>query len=141
MSDPVFVDTNLWVYMVDDAEPVKQRRAIELVSPDSGLDLAVSTQVLVEFYSVTTRKLRTPLSEPEAAAVVERMSSLRLVAVDGPMVAAAIDASQTWRISIWDALIVRAAEVAGCRRLLSEDLGDGTTYGSVTVENPFTRAA
>ena len=42
----------------------------------------------------------------------------------------------SWRM-IWDALILRAAETAGCRRVLSEDLADGTTYGSVVVENPF----
>jgi predicted nucleic acid-binding protein len=42
-----------------------------------------------------------------------------------------------WGISIWDALIVRAAEVSGCLRLLSEDLSHGRTYGSVTVWDPF----
>jgi len=36
-----------------------------------------------------------------------------------------------------DALIVRAAEAAGCRRLLTEHLADGAVYGSVRVENPF----
>ena len=44
---------------------------------------------------------------------------------------------RTWQVSIWDALILRAAEVAGCRRVLSEDLSDGATYGTVVVENPF----
>jgi predicted nucleic acid-binding protein len=45
--------------------------------------------------------------------------------------------SREWQVSIWDALILRAAEVAGCRRVLSEDLANGRTYGSVVVEDPF----
>ncbi len=34
-------------------------------------------------------------------------------------------------------MIVRAAQVGGCERLLTEDLQDGARFGSVTVENPF----
>jgi predicted nucleic acid-binding protein len=49
----------------------------------------------------------------------------------------AIIGSREWRISIWDALILRAAEASGYRCVLSEDLPDGTTYGSVVVENPI----
>jgi predicted nucleic acid-binding protein len=45
--------------------------------------------------------------------------------------------SREWGISLWDALIVRAAEVAGHGRIPSEDLAHGTVYGSVRVENPF----
>jgi predicted nucleic acid-binding protein len=59
---------------------------------------------------------------------------------DASLVAAAIAGSREWLISIWDALILRAAEVAGCGLVLSEDLADGATYGSVVVENPFRSA-
>lgn len=40
-------------------------------------------------------------------------------------------------LSRWDSLIVAAAEVAGCARILSEDLADGASYFCITVENPF----
>ena len=53
------------------------------------------------------------------------------------LVTAAIAGSREWGISPWDALIVRAAEAAGCRRLVTEDLAHGAVYGSVRVENPF----
>lgn len=71
--------------------------------------------------------------------MVAHLSALPEVAVDASLVIAAMAGSREWQVSIWDALILRAAEVAGCRRLLSEDLADGATYGSVTVENPFGR--
>jgi predicted nucleic acid-binding protein len=50
-------------------------------------------------------------------------------------VASAVTGSREWQISIGDALIDRAAEIAGCGRVLSEDLADGRTYGSIVVGN------
>jgi hypothetical protein len=42
-----------------------------------------------------------------------------------------------WQVSIWDVLILQAAEASGCRCLLSEDLADGMMYGSIVAANPF----
>jgi len=137
MTEPIFVDTNVWVYAVDAADPARRERALEVVDPARGRDLVISSQVLTEFYAVVTRKLAVPLPADDAEAMVARLSALPVVAVDASLVAAAIAGSREWRVSIWDALILRAAEVAGCRRVLSEDLADGRTYGSVVVENPF----
>jgi predicted nucleic acid-binding protein len=137
MTEPLFVDTNVWVYAVDAADPVKRERALEVIAPARGRELVLSTQVLTEFYSVVTRKLAVPLQASDAEAMVAHLSALPVVAVDASLVIAAMAGSREWQVSIWDALILRAAEVAGCRRLLSEDLADGATYGSVTVENPF----
>lgn len=137
MTEPIFVDTNVWVYAVDAADPAKRERALEATAPAPGRDLVVSTQVLAEFYAVVIRKLAVPVPVEDADAMVRQLSVLPVVAIDASLVVSAIAGSREWRISIWDALILRAAEVAGCRRVLSEDLADGTTYGSVVVENPF----
>jgi predicted nucleic acid-binding protein len=139
MTEPVFVDTNVWVYAVDTADPAKRERALELLAPAAGRDIVVSTQVVTEFYAVVTRKLAVPLSPDDAEAMVRQLLALPVVAVDASLVASAIAGSREWQVSIWDALIIRAAEVAGCRRVLSEDLADRRTYGSVIVENPFAR--
>jgi predicted nucleic acid-binding protein len=137
MTEPIFVDTNVWVYAVDAADPAKRRRALEVTAPAFRRDLAISTQVLTEFYAVVTRKLVRPVPMDAAEAMVRQLSALPVVAIDGSLVVSAIAGSRQWQISIWDALIVRAAEIAGCRRVLSEDLADGATYGSIVVENPF----
>ena len=137
MTEPIFVDTNVWVYAVDTADPDKRKRAMDATAPASGRDLVVSTQVLTEFYAVVTRKLAVPVSVEDAEAMVRQLSVLPVVGIDASLVVSAIASSREWQISIWDALILRAADVAGCRRVLSEDLADGMTYGSVVVENPF----
>jgi len=139
MTEPTFVDTNVWVYAVDGADPAKRDRALEVTAPAPGRDLVVSTQVLTEFYAVVTRELAIPVSVEDAEAMVRQLAVLPLVTIDASIVVSAIAGSREWQISVWDARIVRAAEVAGCRRVLSEDLADGATYGSVVVENPFTQ--
>jgi predicted nucleic acid-binding protein len=139
MTEAIFVDTNVWVYAVDAADPAKRTRALDATTPAPGRDLVISTQVLAEFYAVVTRKLAVPVSVEDAEAMVRQLSLLPVVAIDSSLVVSSIARSRAWQVSIWDALILRAAEVAGCRRVLSEDLADGTTYGSVLVENPFAK--
>lgn len=132
-----FVDTNVLVYAVDRADAAKQARALEILEADGAERLVISTQVLCELYVVVTRKLAQPLDEEEAAGRVGDLAKLPTVATDTRLVETAIARSRESRISFWDALIVAAAETAGCGRLLSEDLSHGSTLGAVTVENPF----
>lgn len=60
-----------------------------------------------------------------------------VIAVDLSLVRYAIETSQRYAIAYWDALIVAAAEQAGCTRMLSEDLNSGQTYNGVVAFNPF----
>ncbi len=137
MTERVFIDTNVWVYAVDAAEPAKRERARAVIAPRDDAHITTSSQVLSEFYTVVTRKLASPMSEELAAQMVDRLSQLPVVPVDADLVLRAVAGSRAWNISLWDALIIRAAEVAGCAVVLSEDLADGATYGSVRVSNPF----
>lgn len=137
MTSRAFVDTNVLVYAVDDADPVKRDAARELLRTAEPAGLALSTQVLCEFYVVVTRRLAVPLAEADAEAAVELLAKLPLVTTDVELVRSGITVSRSERISLWDGLMVAAAETAGCDVLLSEDLAAGATYGSVRVENPF----
>lgn len=139
MPGETFFDTNVLVYLHDHDEPAKRAVAARLVADHAAEgDLTLSVQVLSEFYTAVTRRLRRPLSVKTATEVVRRLSDLRVVPLDGSLVLRAIAASQAWSISYWDALIVETARAAGCTRVLSEDLSHGQDYGGVTVENPFT---
>lgn len=97
----------------------------------------MSTQVLAEFYWVATRRLARPLTESAASDVVRALAELTVVGADAELVQSAITLASDRQLALWDALIVRAAQVAGCQRLLSEDLQDGARFGEVRIENPF----
>ncbi|MGH3681749.1 MAG: PIN domain-containing protein [Natronosporangium sp.] len=135
MAGRSFIDTNVFIYSVDTSEPDKQRRAQQVLRDTPGI--VVSTQVLNEFYNISTRKLRPPLPASEAAAAVEGMAGYSCVPVDVDLVLRAIRAGRRWQLSHWDALMVEAARQAGCDRVLTEDLSDGASYDGLRIENPF----
>ena len=140
MADRDFFDTNILVYAVDQRDPEKQARSRALVTEaienNTG---ALSTQVLSEFFTVSTsrRRMPQPLSNADARLIVEQISVMPVIAVDLSLVRRAIETSQRYAIAYWDALIVAAAERAACTRILSEDLNSGQIYNGVPVFNPF----
>ena len=131
----LFLDTNVVVYAFDNADPAKQRIAIEVVE---GSDrLVVSTQVLLESWWVLTRRLAEPLDENQASDVIDQLCTLPVVSTDPQLVQQAIQTGLRFDIAVWDALIIEAARAVGCRRVLSEDLQTTQDFDGVVVENPF----
>ncbi len=49
----------------------------------------------------------------------------------------ALAAHLRWRFSLYDSLVVAAAQRSGCDILYSEDLQHGQRLGKVTVVDPF----
>lgn len=137
MSDRAFLDTNVLVYAVDEAEPEKRDIARRLLGSTGYGQFVLSTQILSEFYVVATRRLTQPVGEDAAAAAVDRLGQLPMVTIDPALVKDAIGLSRSSQVSYWDGLILAAAAKGGCQRLLTEDLNDGQTIGSVRIENPF----
>lgn len=132
-----FLDTNVFVYAYDDADPVKRDRARDLIVHTP--HVVISAQVLAEFYQVTTRKLATPLPPDRAVEVLAEMSQLEVVPQDAALVRSAAALSRSAGLSLWDAMIVRAAATAGCAVVLTEDLDAGSTLDGVRIQNPFAR--
>jgi len=136
MSDRAFLDTNVLVYALDEAEPAKRDVARRLLG-STDEEFVLSTQILSEFYVVATRRLAQPVAEDVAAAAVDQLSLLPIVTIDPVLIKDAIELSHSSQVSYWDGLILAAAAKGGCRRLLTEDLNAGQRIGSVQIENPF----
>jgi predicted nucleic acid-binding protein len=142
MSDGrTFFDTNVFVYLFDGDAPVKQVRARQVFEEHarSG-QIALSPQVLQEFYVTVIRKLARPLTPAAALEAVTHLDSFAVVAVDGATVLRAVHLHQSASLSFWDALIVQAALEGSCKRILSEDLQPGRSFGGLVIENPFAAA-
>lgn len=131
----VFVDTNVLAYRLDAREPEKRRTARARM--DEVHTFIVSTQVLLELYSVLTRKFEPALTRAQARAVLDEVMALPVVPADADLVLRATRAAQGLKISIWDAMIVEAAAEAGCDELWTEDLAAGVELRGVRVVNPF----
>ena len=134
----VFVDTNIWVYAVDDTEPHKQAIAqAYLTQMASQNTLALSTQVMQEFFNVTTGKGKRRLPHDVTLGHLEDMSVHMVIesTVQGVLVATSL--MQEHKISWWDSLILEAAIRAKADVLASEDGQPGRMFGKLIVENPF----
>ena len=138
MTAPVFVDSNIFLYAVDDADPRKQRVArdwrAELWKGRLG---RVSFQVLNEFY-VNAVRLKHAASD-EARAEVRDLLAWNPVVVDAAVMERGWKLQDRYQLSFWDSLIVAAAKTASCGFLLTEDLQDGQKLDGVGVVNPFLR--
>lgn len=134
----IFIDSNVLVYAYDLHEPRKKNIARDVLRQGMANDnIVLSAQVLGEFFVVTTRRIQAPLTPGEALDIIETLSAIAVVEIDYLLVSKAIGVHQEYGISYRDALIVAAAQRAGCRTLLTEDMADAQAYNGLVVKNPF----
>ncbi len=132
----VFFDTNILLYADDSDAGAKTGIARDLLRRSlSDRTGVVSTQVLQEFYVNARKKLK--LDGAAARARIEVYLAFDVVTVTPSLLLAAVDLHRLDSVSFWDALVIRAAENAGCDTLYSEDLQAGRRFGPVRVVNPF----
>lgn len=134
-----FLDTNVLLYAVsrDPAERRKTAVALEILASPAQ-DLALSVQVLQEFYVQATRPSRAgALPHRLAVEYVDLWRELPVQDVTLGLLRSALSSCHRFGLSYWDAAIVEAARAIGCRTLLSEDMQHGASYGAVRVLNPF----
>jgi len=138
MTAPVFVDSNVFLYAVDAADPRKQRVArdwrAELWKSRLG---RVSFQVLSEFY-VNAARLK-PAATDDARAEVRDLLAWNPVVMDAAVLERGWKLQDRYQLSFWDSLIVAAAKAASCGFLLTEDLQNGQKLDGLEVVNPFLR--
>jgi predicted nucleic acid-binding protein len=131
-----FLDSNILVYTDDHRSPEKREIASDLVEACSAEKSAVvSTQVLQEYFSAATKKLR--MGPDYAKGKVRLFSEFNLFRIGPEDILAAIDLHRIHQISFWDGLIVRAAIRSGCSVLYSEDLQAGRRIDGLEIVNPF----
>ncbi len=131
-SADVFFDTNVVLYLLS-ANAAKADRAEELLA----IGGTISVQVLNEFVSVASRKLR--MTWPE---IREVLAQVRAVCPVQSMTAdthdRALQIAERYKLSFYDALIIASALLAGCTKLYSEEMQDGQVIErKLRIRNPF----
>jgi predicted nucleic acid-binding protein len=132
----IFIDTNLFIYSIDQKEAQKKEKARKILKKIIEAHRPViSTQVIKEFYIVATTKLKA--EQLIVKNIIHNFRNMEVVNNDLPLIEQAIDVSVISQLSFWDSLIIAAAEKANCEFIFSEDLNAGQTYRGVVVVNPF----
>ena len=137
MSADAFIDTNVFVYLFDDTDEDKRRRAEAIVygalAEGTG---CISFQVVQETLNVVVRKLG---ATPENAGRLLDDVLIPLWRVD-PTVSLyrrGLQVQSRYKLGFYDALIVAGALEAGCKTLYSEDLQHGQRIAELSIVNPF----
>jgi len=137
MSAAEFLDTNVLVYAYDDGAPQKQSIARGYVQRAAAGDYVISVQVLAEFSATLLHRFKIPMPPDKMVSILDALSIVRVVHLDEELVRRAVEAHVLYGVHFYDGMILAAAERAGCRRILSEDLNAGQVYFGIKVENPF----
>lgn len=133
VPDKVFIDSNISLYLIDNASNSKKQKVEAIVLPD----FLISTQVVAENVNVCLKKLK--LSKKEtfdfAKALLGRFQT---VSVTPDVLLKSFEISLNYQLSSWDAIIVSTALLNGCSLLYSEDMHHGLVIeGELRIVNPF----
>jgi predicted nucleic acid-binding protein len=135
------VDTNVFIYSLDESAPVKQAKAQQLL--DALAQPPVETLLLWQVAGELLNCLRKWQSAGRlASADVEAHFSDFL-----PMFPLTIPSARVFQISFdlhsrfslshWDSMLLAACKEAGVNILYSEDMAGGTDYDGFVIVNPF----
>ena len=126
-----FADTNVVLYLLDDGPKSVRAEAILAERP------RVSVQVLNEAMVNCRRKAGLTWDETGAfLAGIRALCPVEDVTLETHDVGRAL--AERYGLSVYDAMIIAAALLAGCTTLWSEDMQDGLLVeGQLRIANPF----
>jgi predicted nucleic acid-binding protein len=131
----VFFDTNVLVYALA-LDAVRAERSLGLLEAGG----IISAQVLNELAHTLRRKFSA--SWPQVAETSERMRKLcAVVPVTEETHVLGLALAARYSLSLYDGMIVAAAQLAGCTVLYSEDMHDGLVIDRLTIRNPYAPGA
>ncbi|WP_027149080.1 PIN domain-containing protein [Methylobacter tundripaludum] len=131
-TDRPFFDTNVLLYLLSE-DSRKADRAEAIVA----LGGIISVQVLNEFASVASRKLRMSYAEiRDVLGTVRAVCQTQALTVDTHD--RGLDIAERFGFSLYDSMIVSSALQSGCTVLYSDDMQHGQEIdGQLVVVNPF----
>jgi predicted nucleic acid-binding protein len=133
-----FIDTNILLYAYDLDSPPEKRKVAGSLIQDAWQrrgSTALSVQVLLEFYVNFVRK--NPTGASDASAITLELTLWPVIENTTSLFQLGLIIKDRWKVSIWDAMILAAAQTSGAGKLFTEDLNHGQDYGGVRVINPF----
>lgn len=137
MSDKVFVDTNVLVYLFGIVKGARSDPRMEIAEQIVAGGASISVQVLNEFVQVCRQKAR--LDWEKITQILDLIKQLCNPAI--PLTRdthwEAVSIARRYGFHFYDSLIVAAAMEGGCTVLCTEDLQHGQKVGSLRIENPF----
>lgn len=136
----VSFDTTILVYATLSIALAKTHRARDLLVRGMRTGGSILLlQTLAKFSSVAIHKAGIGIEEVRTIIDAWR-AVLPIQGTEDDDLSAALDAMKNHRLAFWDAMLWAAAQRAGVRHLVTEDLQDGFELAGVRFVNPFDAA-
>ena len=125
------------IYSISVAPENASKRARAQVLIDDG-DIALSVQVLQEFYTQATRPTRSDrIGHDDALGLIKAWRRFPVQETTLALLDHGFEIQARHRFSHWDSMIVAAARAQGCEVLWTEDMDDGRIVDGMRIANPF----
>jgi predicted nucleic acid-binding protein len=137
MTGRVFVDTNILIYALDPADPLKRRVSADLLRTTiSSRSLTLSPQSLNETYRVLVQRRRL-MPVDAARSYIRTLAPWAIAPLDAKTAERAFAVEDETGYGWWDCLMLASALQADCRLFVSEDLQDGREVAGMRIASPF----
>jgi predicted nucleic acid-binding protein len=133
------VDTNVFIYSIDQNEPIKRLKAENTLRQLRGTPTILLWQVLGEAVQRLRRWLdRGDLTDAEFKVHVTSIRTMFSVVVPSIHVLDyALDLVSRYSLSHWDSMLLGACRDAGVTTLYTEDMGSPRNIDGIQLVNPF----
>ena len=137
MSDKVFVDSNVWLYLFlqDDDEKYKM---VENYFKANGLrsTFVITYQVINEVSNILLKNGYTETKIRENIDHIFRLSTIQDFTKEIILTASSV--RENYSFSFWDSILVGSALFSECNMLISEDMQDGLMVNNkLLIKNIF----
>lgn len=136
----VLIDSNIFVYSYDPADPDKHAKALRLIEEVTRKgDLVLSAQVLNELSSTLLRRGKSlNLDLERVRRIIDNIvKSVQVVPLTPEMTLTALGSGLRHGLSFWDGLIWAAARHHRLSTVYTEDFQHGREVEGVRFLNPF----
>ncbi len=118
MTDKIFIDTNILVYLSSN-DNLRRQKVVDILYKLS--DAIISTQVLGEFSNVAYRN-KIISSENLIEFINQFSESFEVAIITERTIIKAIKIKEKYKFSLWDSMILASALENNCSILYSEDM-------------------
>ncbi len=131
-TDKAFFDTNIVLYLL--SENTRKADRAEAVIALGGV---ISVQILNEFSSVASRKLKMSYAEiRDTLSIIRTVCQIQAVTIN--IHERGLDIAERYGYALYDSMVISAALESGCSLLYSEDMQHGQKIDAqLTITDPF----
>ena len=137
MSDKIFLDTNVIIYLYSEDEDEKRKIICEQINSNYCI---TSTQVLNEASNVWLKKYAFTIGQVKTYLDGIEAVCDEILLIHRKTINQALNIKDRYGYSYYDSLVLASALESNCKTIITEDMSDGQIiFGSLEIANPFQR--